>query len=850
MPNMAETRITLPIEGMTCGACAATVQQRLSEQPGVRDAAVNYATAKATVQFEDGSMTVADLVKAVRESGYDCSKARVSFGVEGLHYSAGVARLEKEIESLPGVLSAAANQATEQVTVEYVPGVVTPRDLEEAVQRAGFEVTEPVPAEDPVEREEIRRRAEVRRLLWKFLVAAFVALTTMIGSLPLMSQSTAKGHDLVQRILAPLDSVLRGTLGGLYALDPGVIKLAMMVLTLPVIFWSGRQFFTGAWSGARHRAADMNTLIALGSGAAFLYSSVATLVPEVFEGAGIPADVYFEAVNSIIALILLGRLLEARAKGRTSEAIRRLLSLRPGTALVQRNGQDMEVPIQEVEVDDEVIVRPGETIPVDGVVISGESSVDESMLTGEPIPVQKREGDKVVGGTINGSGSIIFKATAVGNDTALQQIVRLVEEAQGSKAPVQRLADRVAGIFVPVVIAIAIASFVVWFVTGPEPSLVFSTVAFVTVLIIACPCALGLATPTAIMVGTGKGAGSGILIRGGEALEAVQSLDTIIFDKTGTITEGKPTVTHILGAKRSDGSTVSPPEILKLGAAVESRSEHPYAKAVVEAAHKRELTVPPVERFVAMEGRGVRGIVGKYLVEVISVRHAQERGIDLGRLSRDVELHILAGRSPVVVVVNDTVQGLIIIADAVKSTAREAVQRLKDSGIDLYILSGDSKVVTGLVAKEVGIDHVIAEVAPRQKSEQVKRLQEAGRKVGMVGDGINDAPALAQADVGFAIGTGTDVAVEASDITLIRGDPRTVVTAIELSNTTMRTIRTNLFFAFVYNILGIPLAAGVLYPFTGLLLSPIVASAAMAFSSLTVVGNSLRLRNFTPSIAD
>ncbi len=847
---MPKTRVTLPVEGMTCGACATTVQKRLARADGVADAAVNYATGKATVTIDDAVVKVADLVRAVREAGYDCAKATVSFGIEGLHYATGVSRIENSLSALPGVVSAVANQATEQVRVEYVPGLVTAQDLERAVSEAGFTVAEPVAAEDPVERERLKRQAEIRRLALKFVVAAVAALLTMLGSMPLMGAMGAKEHDLVMRLVQPLDQALRNLLPSLYAFadaNPAALKLVLMLLTLPVLFWSGRQFFRGAWSGAKHRSADMNTLIAVGTGAAFLYSSVATLLPWVFERAGLPADVYFEAVNAIIALILLGRLLEARAKGQTSAAIRRLLGLRPKTARVQRAGQDVEIPIEEVHVGDLVIVRPGETLPVDGVVRSGESSVSEAMLTGEPLPVEKKAGDRVVGGTVNATGSFMYETTAVGRDTALAQIVRLVEEAQGTKAPAQRLADAVAGVFVPIVIAVAIAAFAAWWILGPDPKAVYSTVALVTVLVIACPCALGLATPTAIMVGTGKGAEHGILIRGGEALETVRRIEIVVFDKTGTITVGAPVVTQVLGAKRKDGTIVSPNELLRLAAAVEARSEHPLASAIVNAAKAKGLEAPAVERFVAMEGRGARGIVGKFLVEVISVRHASERSLPLGSLEQDVERHILAGRSPAIVVVNDTVQGAVIIADELKPGAKQAVSRLKAMGLEVLLLSGDSKVAARLVGKEVGIDRVIAEVDPRDKTDEIKRLQEGGRVVAMVGDGINDAPALAQADVGFALGTGTDVAVEASDITLIRGDVGGVVAAVELSRRTMRTIRGNLFFAFVYNVLGIPLAAGVLYPFTGILLSPIVASAAMAASSLSVVGNSLRLRAFTPT---
>ena len=844
---MANARITLPIEGMTCGACAMTVQKRLLEEQGVQDASVNYATGKSTVTINDSDTSVARLVTAVRDAGYDCAKTSITFGVEGLHYASGTNRLEQELSGLDGVLLATANQATEQVRVEYIPGLVTAHTIEQTVTGSGFTIAEPLAEEDPAERERQRIRRQVRTLAWKFSVAAIMTVATMIGSMPLMTQDGTKGVDLFGMLMRPLNNLLRNLVPALYQLDPNILKLAMLVLTLPVVLWCGKQFYTAAWSGLKHRSADMNTLIAVGTGAGFLFSLVATLIPAVFRNVGLSADVYYESVCAIIALILLGRLLEARARGGTSLAIRNLIELRPKTATVQRQGHDMEIPIERVEVGDRVIVKPGETIPVDGVVIAGESTVSEAMLTGEPTPVEKKAGDQVVGGTLNGLGTLGFEARAVGKDTMLAQIVRLVEEAQGTKAPVQRLADRVAGVFVPIVIAVAIASFVVWFVIGPEPAYVYATIALVTVLVIACPCALGLATPTAIMVGTGRGAELGILIRGGEALETVEKISTIVFDKTGTLTEGKPSVTHVLGVTRSDGSVVGATELLRLASDVEARSEHPLAGAIVTAAEKKEIEIPEVDRFVAMEGRGARGIVGKYLVEVISMRHAEERSLDLGDLSNKAERHVLAGRSPVVVVVNDTVQGLILIADPIKPTAKTAIAKLKEMGYELYVLSGDSKIATGLVAKEIGIDRVIAEVDPRDKADEIKRLQQDGKIVGMVGDGLNDAAALAQADAGFAIGTGTDVAIEASDMTLVRGDLGSVVTTIELSRRTVRTIKGNLFFAFVYNTLGIPLAAGVLYPLTGLLLSPVFASAAMSLSSLSVVGNSLRLRKFQPS---
>jgi Cu+-exporting ATPase len=836
---------------MTCGACAITVQERLARAPGVVEANVNYATGRAALTLADGAPPVANLVQAVREAGYDCGRAVVEFPVEGLHYAAGTARLERELGAVPGVLAAAANQAAETVRVEYVPGLATARDLEEAVGRAGFAVAEPVPEEDPVERERLRSRREQRTLLGKLVVAAVAAAVTMVLSMPLMGGAATGGHDLFGRLMHPVDAVVGRVLPGLYAAaaaHPGRVRWVMLLLTLPVMVWSARQFFKGALSGVRHRTADMNTLIAVGAGAAFLYSVVGTVLPGVLRAASLRTDVYYEGVNFIVAFILLGRLLEARSKSRTSEAIRALLALRPKTARIQRDGVDREVPIEEVAIGDRVLVRPGETIPVDGDIVEGQSAVDESMLTGEPMPVEMRPGDRAVGGTMNRTGSFTFVARAVGKETVLAQIVRLVEDAQGEKAPVQALADRVAGVFVPLVIAAAIASFVVWFVVGPPPALVFATVAFVTVLLIACPCALGLATPTAMLVGTGQGARHGVLIRGGGALEHLHRVNTVVFDKTGTLTEGRPVVTHVHGARRGDGSAAPTAEFLRLAAAVEQRSEHPFGRAIVAAAQARGITVPGVERFVAMEGRGARGIVEKRLVEVISVRHARERAIDLGPLAADADRHVVAGRSVMVVVVNDSAQALLVVSDAVKESAGPALARLRVLGLELHLLSGDARAAATMVAREVGIEHVIAEVPPAEKADRIRRLREAGRVVAMVGDGINDAPALAAADVGIALGTGTDVAVEASDVTLVRGDLRGVVTAVELSRRTMRTIRTNLFFAFIYNVLGIPLAAGALFPFTGLLLSPVVASAAMAASSLSVVSNSLRLRRFRPSL--
>ena len=849
---MGKSRIILPIEGMSCASCAATVQEALTSATGVASATVNYATAKAAVDYDDAETGVAELIKTVRMAGYDCGQASVTFGVEQLHYAPSVASLEQALGAVNGVLRSAANQATETVTVDYVPGTTTAEALERAVEQAGFHVAEPIPTEDPVERERVARRREVRDLTWRFALAAAVAVVAMLGSMLLMAEqpdTTFKQVDLLGRLLMPLALRLHDTLAGRFAPDPQWLKLGLAVLTLPVVAWSGQPFYRGAWSGFKHRTADMNTLIGVGTGAAFLYSLVATFVPGVFTRAGLPADAYYEAVSAIIALILLGRLLEARAKGRTSEAVRRLAGLKVKLAHVVRNGRETDLAVEAVVNGDLLIVKPGEKIPADGIVTEGASAVDESMLTGEPIPVAKRIGDEVIGATLNTTGSITFRATRVGKDSALGQIVQLVEDAQSTKAPIQRLADRVAGVFVPIVIALAIAAFVVWFDFGPEPAVIFSTIALVTVLIIACPCALGLATPTAILVGTGKAAEHGILIRSGEALERLSRVRSVLLDKTGTITEGKPTVTHIVAAKRPDGTPIAPAEVLKWAAAVEQRSEHPLAAAILKAAKDKQVDILPVEKFALMEGRGIRGTVDRRIIEVISLRHARERSLELGTLGPDADRLAAQGRTPVIVVVNNTVYAVIAISDPIKPTAKDAILQLQRLGIGVTMVSGDSRKGAEAVAQEVAIEVVIPEVLPSQKADLVKKLQKLGGHVVMVGDGLNDAPALAQADVGIAIGTGTDIAMEASDITLIRGDLRGVVTAILLSKRILRTIRWNLVWAFGYNVVLIPVAAGALYPFTGWLLSPVLASAAMAWSSLSVVLNSLALRRFKPAWA-
>jgi len=613
----------------------------------------------------------------------------------------------------------------------------------------------------------------------------------------------------------------------------------LWLLATPVQFWIGWQFYKGAWGAFKHHNADMNTLIAVGTSAAYLYSVAATLFPSFFLSGGIKPAVYFDTSAIIIVLILLGRLLEARAKGQTSEAIKKLMGLQPKTARVVRNGEELDIAVEEVVVGDEIIVRPGEKIPVDGVIIEGKSAVDESMITGESMPVRKEPGQEVIGATINKTGSFKFKATKVGKDTALAQIIKLVQEAQGSKAPIQRLADVIAGYFVPIVMSIAILTFIVWFNFGPTPALTFALLNFVAVMIIACPCALGLATPTAVMVGTGKGAENGILIKGGESLETAHKLDTIVFDKTGTLTKGEPEVTDIIIF-----NSFSQAEILKLIASTERLSEHPLGEAIIKKAAQEEISLLEPQNFKAIEGKGVKAKVSGVEVLVGNKKLMVEEMVDTSSLDSKEEILAQQGKTPIFVALNKKLAALVAVADSLKENSLQAVKKLKELSLEVVMLTGDNRKTAEAIAHQAGIDRVIPEVLPEDKVLEIKKLQSEGKRVAMVGDGINDAPALAQADVGIAIGSGTDVAMEASDITLIKDDLMGVAKAIDLSKKTIKIIKQNLFWAFAYNTAGIPIAAGLLYPFLGILLNPIFASAAMAFSSVSVVSNSLRLRRF------
>jgi Cu+-exporting ATPase len=822
----AGERIDLPITGMTCAACARRVETRLSKAPGVKRAGVNFATQRATVEYDPEQCAVGDLVGTVQDTGYGVAgTTHAEFVVDdSARPSGSAAPLEKHLRGQKGVVGAQFNLGTMTVRAEYLAGATDPASIRKAIESFGYRVRT-VPGQggeaEDVDFEAKARENEYRDLRRRFWIAAILSLPVLI---------IAMSH------------------GRIAFLDfPGVNWL-QLALTAPVVLYAGAQFYRGAWAAFRHRAADMNTLIAVGTGTAFLYSLAATVRPQWFargEHAGMPgmgaAPVYFEAAAVIIALILLGRMLESRAKGRTGDAIRRLMGLQPKTARVIRDGVEQDIPLAQVVVGDVIAVRPGEKVPVDGVVRDGASALDESMLTGESLPVEKTAGDEVFGGTMNRTGAFRFTATRVGRDTALQQIVRMVQDAQGQRAPIARMADVISGIFTPVVISIAIATFAAWFILAPaETRFTDALVAFVSVLIIACPCALGLATPTAIMVGTGKGAEHGVLIKGGESLETAHRLDTIVLDKTGTITEGRPALTDVVPAEGWDEA-----ELLRLVASAERGSEHPLGEAIVRGAADRGIALVDASAFRAVAGHGVEATVDGRTLVLGNAKLMADRGIALGGLDARAAQLAEAGRTPMFAAVDGQAAGLVAVADRVKAESREAVAAMKAMGLRVVMITGDNTRTAEAVGRQVGVDQVLAEVLPEGKAAEVKRLQEAGRKVGMVGDGINDAPALAQADVGIAIGTGTDVAIEASDVTLIRGDLRGVVTAIRLSRATIRTVKQNLFWAFIYNVIGIPVAAGALYPLTGWLLSPVLASVAMSMSSVSVVANSLRLRRFS-----
>jgi Cu+-exporting ATPase len=813
-------KVEIPITGMSCASCVAKIEKGLSKMSGISDAKVNFATEKATITFDPSRVHMGDFVSTINDLGYEAGMEKITFPIHGMSCASCVKKVEGALNGLEGVIRATVNFATERATVQYIPDAVSMEDFRKAVKEAGYEILEIAKAgkEDVVDREKAAREAEYRKLKRKFITGLLLAIPVF-----LLAYWRAFG------------------LSNLYQLGREANFYLQLIFETPIQFWVGWQFYSGAWKTAKHKSADMNTLIAVGTSAAYLYSVLAILFPGLFAVQGLAPEVYFDTAGAIIVLILLGRLLEARAKGQTSEAIKKLIGLQAKTARVVRNGQEMDIPVEEVSIGDFVVVRPGEKVPVDGIVKEGHSSMDESMVTGESMPVEKNPGDEVIGATLNKTGSFTFEARKVGKDTMLAQIIKMVEEAQGSKPPIARLADVIASYFVPAVIGIAIVTFIVWYIWGPAPALTYAVLNFVAVLIIACPCALGLATPTSIMVGTGNGAENGILIRGGEALETAHKLTAIVMDKTGTLTKGQPSVTDIVEA-----AGYRKEEILRFAASAEKGSEHPLGEAIVNRAKEENLPLISPKDFRAIAGHGIEVTLDGRSLLMGNAKLMSDRGIKLSELEKKAEELSNQGKTPMFVALDQTPAGIIAVADTLKENSKEAVDALHKMGIEVAMITGDNRRTAEAIAKQIGIDRVLAEVLPEGKANEVKKLQAERKKVAMVGDGINDAPALAQADVGIAIGTGTDVAMESSDITLIGGDLRGVVTAIALSRATIRNIKQNLFWAFAYNTILIPVAAGILFPFFGILLNPIFAAAAMGLSSVTVVSNALRLKRFKP----
>lgn len=815
---------TFSITGMTCAACARAIERSVSKVDGVKSASVNFATEKLTVEFDEGKVDLSRIKEAVEKVGYgvqddESTRREVIIPIGGMTCAACAKAIERAIKRLPGVDEVSVNLATEKARVVYNPAMVRLSEIKQAIIKAGYKPLEAEDGEQRVDQEKLRRQRELKDLRTRLLVS-------IIFAVPLLY--IAMGHMLG----LPLPEVIMPDM------HPLNFSMVQLLLTLPIVV-AGYRFYTVGFGNLIRRHPNMDSLIAVGTSAAFVYGVYA-----IFRIAAghteYARNLYFESAGVIITLILLGRYLESIAKGKTSEAIRRLMDLSPRTAVVIHEDKELTIPVEEVEVGDILLVRPGDRIPVDGEVIDGRTSVDESMLTGESIPVEKVPGSKVVGGSINKNGTIKMKATKVGKDTVLAQIIKLVEEAQGSKAPIAKLADVLSGYFVPVVIAIAVIAAVAWALAGE--SAIFALTIFISVLVIACPCALGLATPTAIMVGTGKGAEYGILIKGGEALETAHKVDTVVLDKTGTITEGKPKVTDIV-----TNGLISEDELLRLSASAEVASEHPLGEAIVRSARERNMELAWAESFEAIPGQGIEVVTQGKQVLLGNRKLMEDRNVEI-TLQQEYDRLAEEGKTPMFVAVDGKLAGIIAVSDVIKPTSRKAVEQLHKMGIKVVMITGDNARTAQAIAKQVGIDMVLAEVLPQDKANEVKRLQEQGRKVAMVGDGINDAPALVQADVGIAIGSGTDVAMESADIVLMKSDLMDVPAAIQLSKATIRNIKQNLFWAFAYNTAGIPIAAGVLHLFGGPLLNPMIAALAMALSSVSVVTNALRLKRFKPTL--
>jgi Cu+-exporting ATPase len=812
---------TIKISGMTCAACAQRVQKAVGRVEGVANASVNFATEKLSVEFNEQVASVPLIKDAVEKAGYgvieDSKLNHVAIPIGGMTCAACAQRIEKAIAKLEGIQKVSVNLATEKATVEYDPQTIRLSAIKQCIEKTGYKALEI--DKDTVDEDKLRKQKEIKILWTKFIVAAvfgvpllYFAMVSMVSWWPFP----------IPEAIHPMFYPLR-------------FAVLQIILVTPIII-AGYRFYTVGFKALLQRSPNMDSLVAIGTSAAIIFSIYNTyqITAGNFEAV---EGLYYETAGVIIALILLGKSLEAVSKGKTSEAIKKLMGLAPKTAIVIENDSEVEVPIDEVEIGNIILVKPGEKIPVDGVVLEGNTSIDEAMLTGESMPVDKKPGDKVYAASINKNGMIRFEATKVGSDTALAQIIKLVEDAQGSKAPIAQMADIVSGYFVPVVVAIALLAFLAWFLTGQPLS--FAVTIFISVLVIACPCALGLATPTAIMVGTGKGAENGILIKGGEALETTHKINTIVFDKTGTITEGKPEVTDIVTT-----AGVQRERLLQIAASGEKGSEHPLGEAIVRGAEKEQLELLPVRQFEAIPGHGIEVVIDDIKVLIGNKKLMDNRSISLEDLKDTSDKLAGEGKTPMYVAMEDKIAGIIAVADVVKESSAKAIKKLQSMGIEVAMITGDNRKTAEAIARQVGIDRVLAEVLPQDKSNEVKKLQAEGKKVCMVGDGINDAPALVQADIGIAIGSGTDVAMESADIVLMKSDLMDVPTAINLSKSTIRNIKQNLGWAFGYNVAGIPVAAGLLHLFGGPLLNPIFAAAAMAFSSVSVVSNALRLKRF------
>ena len=813
--SINKENITLPVKGMSCASCSARIEKKVGELEGVDSVHVNFAAEVATIEFDPQKISANQFPKTIEKLGFEIPGLRRLFPVEGMTCASCVSRVEKKLASLEGVREVEVNLATEQVLIDYTPALLDFEVLRSALEEAGYHLLPVLEESEGIssQTDEERHLKHLAQLKQKLILSGLISLVVMFLSMQSLFNIELK-------------------------------NVLLFVLATPVQFFCGWQFYRGAFNGFRHGYADMNTLIAVGTSSAYFYSIFATLFP-----VGTP-EVYYDTSVMIITLVLLGRWMEARAKHSASSAIKKLMGLQPKTAHVEREGKELEISVEDLVVGDLVLVRPGEKIPVDGILINGQSSIDESMLTGESVPVEKKSGDEVIGASINKTGFFKMRVTRLGKDTLLAQIIHLVEQAQGSKAPVQRLADKIAAIFVPVVIVLALLVFAFWWSFGdsfgplPTTPFLFALMAFISVMIIACPCALGLATPTAIMVGTGKGAEMGILIKGGEALEQAEKLDTIVFDKTGTLTSGKPEVADVL---LSPGAVLDTDHLLVLAGSLEKNSEHPLAQAVVSEVKKRGLRLETLSDFEALPGFGVQGKIEGKNIFLGNMKLMEEKKIDFSLVREDLEKLTGQGKTPMILSVDGNVEGIITTIDALKPYAKETVHRLKMMGLKVMMVTGDNRKTAQAVARKLEIDDVVAGVLPAQKRDEIRKLVSQGHKVAMVGDGINDAPALAESTVGIALGSGTDVAMEASDITLVTSDLRAVPQAIELSRKTLTKIRQNLFWAFFYNVLGIPIAAGLLYPFYGILLKPVFAAVAMSLSSVSVVGNSLLLKRFSPS---